>query len=574
MRRTISPATAAIAVVLASAAGAQLPCTAGTQLQASTAGKGYRHGAAVALEGDLLLAGTPSDGPSAAAEAGSVTVYRRVGTGWIEETRIQPADAAGHGQGTGVPDFGDRFGTSVELDGATAFIGSPGQDQAGQEAGAVYVYADAGTAWTLQTKLVASDPAQGDELGTAVAVDGIWAVAGAPRKDDLGTDSGAAYVFRFDGASWSQDQKLVASDGGGSGGFDLGDQFGAAVAIDADLLVVGAPGGPAPALGGFDDSGVAYVFRREASGWVEEAKLEPSDPDFDALFGSSVALEGDTIVVGCPNRLVATSPFSAQEGAAYVYRRSGTTWTQQARLTAIDPSQLARFGQSVSLAGGVALVGAPGFSSQITLGPSMAGAVYAFRDGPFGFVLESRITTAQQADDHHVGIAVATDGTRSAAGADGTTQSGPATGSVYVHELADPGCPPDLVPAQPGVSLGAGGPFGFFLNGGVARAGQVYLLIATTSGTAPGFTLDGQPIPLNTDVFSVLALTGAGAPPFLGYVGLLSGVGTASATLLVPPGTNPAFAGTTVHHVLLSFDVTPIPSLDFVSEAEAVLLLP
>ncbi len=149
-------------------------------------------------------------------------------------------------------------------------------------------------------KLLASDGASDDQFGWSVAVDGDTVVVGAYRDDDNGNASGSAYVYRFDGTDWIE-TKLLASDGAGN------DNFGSGVAVDGDTVVVGSPGDD-------DYSGSAYVYRFDGTDWIE-TKLIASDWANSDRFGISVAVDGDTVVVGA----YGDDDNGSYSGSAYVY---------------------------------------------------------------------------------------------------------------------------------------------------------------------------------------------------------------------------------------------------------------
>ncbi|MSQ08671.1 MAG: hypothetical protein EXR44_05165, partial [Dehalococcoidia bacterium] len=189
--------------------------------------------------------------------------------------------------------------------------------------------------WTQQQKLTASDGAANDFFGYSVAVSGDTAVVGAWGDDSA---KGSAYVFTRSGSTWTQQQKLTASDGAAI------DYFGYSVAVSGDTAVVGAYG---------DDSykGSAYVFTRSGSTWTQQQKLTASDGAANDYFGGSVAVSGDTAVVGAYGD-------DSEKGSAYVFTRSGSTWTQQQKLTASDGAANDFFGWSVAVSGDTAVVGA------------------------------------------------------------------------------------------------------------------------------------------------------------------------------------------------------------------------
>lgn len=260
-----------------------------------------------------------------------VTVFVRNGPTWTEQTMLVPSDGA---TGTG-------FGISVAISGDTALVGAA-SDNVGQDMsrGSAYLFVRNGSMWTEQAKVVASDGAAYDQFGRSVMVSGDTALVGAP-KDDVGAnmDQGAAYIFVRNGSMWAEQGKLVASDGA------AGDSFGSTVSISGDTALVGAPNHDA---GANMARGAAYVFVRGGdSMWTQQAKLIVNDPLAAASVGYSVSLSGDTALVG-------TYDYSA----AYVFVRNGATWTLQAKLWASDGTEHDFFGAAVSLWGDTAVVGA------------------------------------------------------------------------------------------------------------------------------------------------------------------------------------------------------------------------
>ena len=189
----------------------------------------------------------------------------------------------------------DEFGTAVAISGEVLVVGAPRHDQNGSSAGAAYVYrfdVNGSGTWAQEAKLLPADVQAGDRFGLSVAVDGNVIVVGSYRDDDNGNNSGAAYVFRYEGSRWLEESKLLASDGASA------DYFGYSVAIDGNVAVAGAYRD--------DDngsrSGSAYVFRfnDDSGGWLQEAKLIASDGTAFDEFGRVVAVTADRILTGAP----------------------------------------------------------------------------------------------------------------------------------------------------------------------------------------------------------------------------------------------------------------------------------
>jgi uncharacterized protein (DUF2345 family) len=289
------------------------------ELVASDGALGDLFGNSVAISASTVVVGAPGK----AVGQGAAYVFVRTGTTWAQQQELVASDGA----------VTDLFGVSVAIDVDTAVVGAPGNTL---DQGAAYVFVRTGTTWAQQQELVAGDGAAFDELGSAVAVDVDTAVVGAPDKNLV---QGAAYVFVRTGTTWAQQQELVAGDGAANDG------FGSAVAVNVDTAVAGAPG---KAL----NQGGAYVFARTGTTWAQQQELVAGDGVASDALGSSVAVEGNTAVVGAPGKATA-------QGAAYVFARTGITWTQQQELLAGDGEAGDFFGSSVAIDGSTAVVGAP-----------------------------------------------------------------------------------------------------------------------------------------------------------------------------------------------------------------------
>lgn len=252
-------------------------------------------GAALAISGSTLAVGAPNDA-SPVFEAGSVYVFVRTGATWTLQQKLVANDA---GQS-------DGFGGSVSIDGNTLVAGSRLSEAGGNNAGSAYVFTRSGTTWTQQQKLVAFDPASGDQYGISVSVSNDTIAVGSFRDDDGAMNSGSAYVYVRSGAAWSLQQKLGANNAA------QGDEFGSALSLSGDRLLVGA----AQAIVGPVRRGTAYVFERRGTAWTQAQQLNSNDPLFDGgEFGSAVSLSGDRMAVGDRQ----DEPFGQQSGAAFVF---------------------------------------------------------------------------------------------------------------------------------------------------------------------------------------------------------------------------------------------------------------
>ena len=207
---------------------------------------------------------------------------------------------------------GDLFGRSVALDGDTLFVGASHDDGEGSNSGTAYVFTRSGSTWIKQAEVAPTNELEaGHFFGLSVAIDGDTIAASAYGDSDNGASSGAVYIFTRSGSTWIQQAKLTASNGA------AGDRFGFRIALDGDTLVAGASRNDENG----SDSGLAYVFTRSGSTWTEQDILIASDAAADHYFGSSVAVDGNTLVVGAYNH---DDSALDNTGAAYVFTRNGS----------------------------------------------------------------------------------------------------------------------------------------------------------------------------------------------------------------------------------------------------------
>ena len=256
----------------------------------------------------------------------------------------------------------NEFGWTVSLSGDRALVGVPNDDDNGPFSGSAYVFAFDGTSWSQEAKLLAGDDTNSfDEFGYSVSLEGDRALVGARLDDNAGgTNAGAAYVFAFDGSSWNQEAKLTAADGA------VGDRFGRSVSLSGDRALVGAPSW----AGEKTSFGAAYVFAFDGTDWAQEAKLTAEDGAQNDFFGGAVSIDGDRTLIGAYQ----DDDVGLQSGSAYVFAFDGTSWNQEIKLIADDGAFGDTFGFSVSLSGDRALIGAAEFSG-------FPGSAYVFSLG-------------------------------------------------------------------------------------------------------------------------------------------------------------------------------------------------
>ena len=362
-------------------------------LKASNTGADDQFGFSVAVSGETVVVGAPGEasnatgvngngGNNSAINAGAAYVFVRSGATWSQQAYLKASN----------PDAEDSFGHSVGVSGDTVVVGAWQEDSSAggvngdqgdnsvRNSGAAYVFVRSGTTWSQQAYLKASNPDTLDYFGWSVAVSGDTVIVGADSEDsnasgvngnglDNSTESsGAAYVFQRAGTNWFQQAYLKASN------TQADDHFGWSVGLSGDTAVVGALWESSNATGvngnGGDNSalnsGAAYVFVRNADAWSQQAYVKASNTEATDLFGYSVAVSGDTLVVGAIQEDGGTTGVSGDgsdnsapdSGAAYVFARSGATWNQQAYLKAFNTETLDSFGYSVSVSGDTALIGA------------------------------------------------------------------------------------------------------------------------------------------------------------------------------------------------------------------------
>lgn len=287
------------------------------------------YGSVVALSGDTAVLGAGAD------NAAYVFVRNPRGTkDWVQQATLEPAD--------GIP--GALFGRSVSIDGEVVLIGAYSDDSNGDRSGSAYVFVRVPSkpgSWSQEAKLIPTDNMELQQFGRSVAIDGEIAVIGAWWSDEL---VGAAYVFVVDPVGsgiWVQQAKLVAEDGASE------DFFGESVAIDGNTVVVSAPSPNSPA---------SYVFKFDGSTWAQTAKLTPNGGPANGIGDHSVAVVGDTILIGAPDF---QGTVGSHSGAAYVFGYDGTSWVQRAVLLPDDGASNDWFGTSVAMSGETVVIGAP-----------------------------------------------------------------------------------------------------------------------------------------------------------------------------------------------------------------------
>ena len=349
-------------------------------------------GVAVAIDGNRVVIGAEGhdDGESASSQGAAYVFRRNNSDTWVANGNIVASDGEAL----------DGFGHAVDIDNdtQTVIVGAYTDDVGNNvDAGSAYVYTRSGGNWVQQgVKLVADDASANAQFGAAVAIEGTRALVGAPG-------AGVVYEFTFDGNNWTQQDQFVP------GTQVNGDRFGVAVDLEGDTALVGAESRGNDGIQG----GSAYIFTTDGNSWTQRQRFNPSSPVDQGFFGASVALKGTSALIGAYFENANNS--TTQSGAAYVFTGSGNNWTEQARLTASDADALDSFGYSVALSGNTAVIGAP---LKTESNRDKSGAVYIFdRDTNGNWTQSSKLTTDDGAARDALGFSVALFGTEAILGA-------------------------------------------------------------------------------------------------------------------------------------------------------------
>jgi len=329
----------------------------------------------------------------------------------------------------------------------------------------------------LSTRVTPSDGESGDHFGFAVAVRGNTAVVGAPGDGDAGALSGSAYVYVWQNEAWVLQAKLVAADSSPNA------SFGQSVDVDGDTIVVGAP--YANATNGAQ-SGAAYVFARSGTSWTQQAKLSPADGTALDFFGSVISLSGNIVLAGAPYADV----FGADSGAAYLYGKSGTVWSQISQIAPNDGRSNDLFGSAVSLRGTTAAIGAPNDDDNAIA----SGSAYIYARLGSNWLIEQKLRPTDGANGDLFSNALSLDGDNVLIGAPERDDQGLAVGAAYVFSRSSgvwaqraqlhavDGLPGDFFGAAVALSSGVALVSSFLNDEGAEDAGAVYAYARTAAG--------------------------------------------------------------------------------------------
>ena len=340
------------------------------ELMASDGEEGDGFGINVSISGTTAIVGAYQDDDNGWS-SGAAYIFEQTDAGWQQVAKLTAADGEKY----------DRFGYRVSISGSVAIVGAQYDDDNGEDSGSAYIFEQTNNGWEQTAKLTADDGASEDYFGNSVSISGTTAIVGAFKNDSNGTDSGAAYIFERTDSGWQQVVKLTARDGATE------DWFGCSVSISGSSALVGAI---------FDDdrgidSGSVYAFERTDTGWQHVGKLKAADGASGDLFGSSVCISGDMLIVGANSN----DDRGSNSGSAYIFKKSYTNWYQTKKLLAPGGASEDYFGSSVSISDNACIVGA----CQNDDNGINAGSAYVFTGKPIINLLADSDTGPSSTDN-------------------------------------------------------------------------------------------------------------------------------------------------------------------------------
>lgn len=366
-------------------------------------------GAQVAIHNGYAVVGNPLVNSL----KGAAYVFRRSGANWIQEATLQGSDTT----------WFDFFGTSVAIHNDRIIVGAV-KDQV--RPGAAYVFKRNGTTWTQEAKLVSGGTEELSFFGQHVAIDGTYVLVSDPYDDESAPDGGAVFVFRRNGTTWVQQDKLMKSNP------DATDQLGRGVGISGEFVVVGVPFENDTPSGDFQ--GAAYIFRRNDNGtpsnlgddfWTQMQRLTANDAELSDGFAKCVAINGNVVAVGAEFK-----------NAAYVFRFNGANWGQEAKLVPNDPVSGGEFGISVAIEGNQVVVGARNADRETPQHMDGVGAAYVFQEQGGNWTNQYKLNSLSILTSFKFGTAVAMSAGDVIVGDPWSQFSGSSSGSAYIFKLS------------------------------------------------------------------------------------------------------------------------------------------
>ncbi len=396
------------------------------QIKADNGGVSDQFGNSIAISGNTAVVGSSARGTVYVFE------YNNSSRKFEQVAQLTASDVA----------IDDDFGISVAISDETVVVGASREDHISLDSGSAYLFEKPFDGWgnmTESAKLVASDGATNDLFGWSVAISGDEVVVGAIGDDDDGYQSGSAYLFEKPSNGWigtvSENAKFTASDALN------GDSFGISAAFSGDILVIGAS---------YDDimgraqAGSAYLFEKPLSGWrtmQESVKFTASDSSLNDYFGTSIAIDGNTVVVGSLNNEGA--------GSVYLFEKALTGWetmTESAKFTASDAAADDEFGISVAISGNTILVGS--HEDDCAIDKYACGSAYLFEKPASGWINtteSAKLTASDGESGDNFGFSVAISGDTAIVGAYNDDAAAVDSGSAYVFKVRAQAINPGII---------------------------------------------------------------------------------------------------------------------------------
>lgn len=302
----------------------------------------------VAMSGNYAAVGCPLDEVGANADQGSVSIYQWDGSKWVFMQKIVDA--------TGAPT--DLFGFSVSISGNYLIVGAYLDDVgANVDQGSASIYQYNGSSWVFMQKITDATGTAGDNFGFSVSISGSHALVSA-NLDDNGANAnqGSASAYRWNGSSWILSLKILDATGAAA------DQFGYSTSISGIYCIIGAPGDQ---VGSQQFQGSASVYQWNGSTWTLMLKITDAEGQPTDNFGTSVFIDGNSILVGAPSDDVmgvtnGSTTTIYNHGSAIFYQRNGNTWEQLQKVWGVRRETMAGFGNAVCVSGDYAIIGASG----------------------------------------------------------------------------------------------------------------------------------------------------------------------------------------------------------------------
>ncbi len=375
------------------------------KITASDGESGDWFGKSVSISGDYAIVGAYGDDVNGTI-SGSAYIFKRDNGNWVEHQKLIASD--------GEP--GDKFGRSVGISNNFLIIGASGDNDSG---GSAYVFIRNDTIWNEQAKLIPDDSDPDDGFGYSVSITGEYAIIGALWDEDNGENSGSAYIFKRENTSWYQQIKILPSDG------NIDDYFGKSVSISGNHSIIGASGDDDNG----DESGSAYIYYRNGLNWYQQEKITPLDGYSWDLFGYSVSISGDFVIIGSKW----ADFYENCSGAAYIFNREYEDWIQQTILFDSESNEGDVLGWSTAISGDYAIIGAPGVDDN----GEDSGSVYIFERDNQGWNLVVQIIAFDGSTLDCFGKSVSISDTFAIVGAYNDDDNGENSGSAYIYDFSN-----------------------------------------------------------------------------------------------------------------------------------------